>query len=236
MQNAAQEKIIDRLKKLFALGQSSNQHEAELAMQKANEIMTEYQISATDIDLAEDGEVVREEMVVENGKRSTWLCALADACARLYDAKCYYNSKATHGLNLRFYGTPADIMAAKMTFNHLYGSWQSIVKLAVAGYAGSVDTRVFKKSHGMGFTQAISGRVNELVEQRKAKVMSATGRDLVVVKGAAVEKFMEKIKIRSSRVGGNIHQGAASAGLAAGKAIPLHGAIQAEKTLMIGAA
>jgi hypothetical protein len=38
-------KLIERLKKLFALGQSTNQHEAELAMAKANEIMTEHQIT-----------------------------------------------------------------------------------------------------------------------------------------------------------------------------------------------
>jgi hypothetical protein len=31
-------KILERLKKLFALGQSSNQHEAELAIQKASEL------------------------------------------------------------------------------------------------------------------------------------------------------------------------------------------------------
>lgn len=228
MQN---EKVIERLKKLFALGQSSNQHEAELAMAKANEIMTEYQISATDIDLEDDGEVVKEEMELEGGKHSTWLATLANSCARLYDARAYYAPRRYgSGLLLRFYGTPADIMAAKMTFNHLRASWESIVRMDMPRL---VDKKAFKRAHGMGFTQAIGVRVAQLVEARKAKVVSVTGRDLVLVKGAALDDFMSGVKIGKRNTANPRDANGYHAGHAAGSSIALSGAIEEEKPLLL---
>lgn len=226
------ERMIELLRKLFALGQSPNQNEAEMAMAKANEIMTEYQISATDVDLADDGAVVREEMVLNDGRRHVWLQTLADAAAKLYDAKAFYN---THhcgpGLMLRFYGTPADILAAKMTFTHLYASWKSIV--ALAARTRDTDVRTYKRSHGIGFSSAIDVRVNELVAERQQKVISATGRDLVVVKGAALSDFMQGGKIKETRQSSRTDEYALHDGWSAGKSIPLHGALEKEHPLQI---
>ena len=159
------EKIIEKLKKLFALGQSPNQHEAEAAMAKANEIMTEYQISATDIDLSEDGPVMREEYELDGFGGSSWVQVLADGAAKIYDAKCYRAAGRRRNMILRFYGTPADILAAKMTFNHLFASWESIVKLAMRNNQGmsSAEARSFRRAHGTGYAvELISMAANVL--------------------------------------------------------------------------
>ena len=230
------EKMIEKLKKLFALGQSPNQHEAEAAMAKANEIMTEYQISATDVDLADDGDVVRQELELGEGKQSTWIQSLAMAAAKLYDGKCFYAARHDGpGLKLRFYGTKADILAAQMTFQHLYGSWKSIVALELSREA-PMNTRTYKRAHGMGFTSAIDSRVKKLVQERQAKVKTATGRDLVVVKGAAVDNFLKDKKIgRKTSAPPRDTHGFAS-GYQRGQDIPLHGSLEKEKPLMIGKA
>lgn len=243
MQN---EKVIEKLKKLFALGQSSNEHEAKLAMQKANDIMLEYQISATEIDLSEDGAVMEDNLILEEGKRQTWIQNLAAGCGELYDCKvCFVTHKRLHahkytGLHLRFFGTEADIMATKMTFLHLYESWKSIVRLALYdakrnaySFEPGIDARVFKNSHGIGFTTSIQTRIRVLVEDRRAKVKTVTGRDLVLVKGAVLSDYMSGIKTRTVRQGNKVDQNAVTIGYNAGKSIPLHGAIKEEKVLQI---
>jgi Protein of unknown function (DUF2786) len=83
-------KLLERLKKLFALGQSSNQHEAELATQKASEIMAEHQIAMSEIDLLDDGEITKEDHFMPEGARmANWVLRLASAAAILYDSKCH---------------------------------------------------------------------------------------------------------------------------------------------------
>lgn len=228
------EKIIERLKKLFALGQSSNQHEAELAMSMANKLMTEYQISATDIDLSEEGDIVREEYRVEGAERSTFLQLLADAAAIMYDAKCNRLMGKHGALVLRFYGTPADILASKMTFEHLHKSWKSIVELALLDNDRLIDKRVFKRSHGTGFANAIYNRCQHLASQRQKEVVSATGRDLVLVKGVALQNFLSNVKIRNTYSSNSLDNGAYHKGQASGNNVPLHGALKNEDKLRIG--
>jgi hypothetical protein len=229
-------KLIERLKKLFALGQSTNQHEAELAMAKANEIMTEHQINAADINLEESGDVVRDDMVLSDGRRSTWLASLAEASAKLYDARAFYSGHHRGpGLKLIFIGRSADILASKMTFSHLYGSWKSIIDVDVHKHR-PISTQTFKRSHGIGFTVAIDSRVNELVQKRKATVAKATGRDLVVVKEAAVNEFLDRMNIKENNPVKATDSSGVSAGYGRGKAIPLHGAIEDEEIPLLEAA
>lgn len=45
-----QDKIIEKIKKLFALSASPNEHEAGLAMQRAYELMEKYEVSITEIE------------------------------------------------------------------------------------------------------------------------------------------------------------------------------------------
>lgn len=236
------EKILERIKKLFALGQSSNQHEAELAMAKASQLMQEHQISMTDVDLSEDGEITTDDVSLEDGRiAAKWLTGLAMAVATLYDGEAARMTGGIyrHGVTMRFYGTPTDIEAMKMTFTYLYGSWKSIVKhdLEQAKQNGAVPegmTKPWKNSHGAGFSRALYHRARALAAERQANVKSATGRDLVVVKGQAVKDFVAgKIK-GGSPSASRFRPDAYGTGRDRGNAIPLGGAINSNSTLMIG--
>lgn len=236
---ADKEKIIEKLKKLFALGNSPNQHEAELAMKKASELMTEYQVNMTEIDLSEEGAAVKEDFDMKGADydRRIWVAVLAQSCAKLYDAECY--SVSGKGWVQRFYGTPVDIAAAKMTLEHLYKSWRSIVEHdwfnAINRADPDVSKMSFKASHGQGFACAIGRRIDQLVKERQAKVLSATGRDLVVVKSAAINDLRAGQKTRTKRNGSDVDPNAFNAGRQRGEVIPLHGGIEKSgATLAIG--
>lgn len=226
-------RLIEKLKKLFALGKSDNQHEAELAMKKASDLMEEYQISASEIDLQEAGRITREDICVSKGYGVRhWVFALARASARLFDGDCAYSGNQTH---VHFIGTATDIEAMKMTFEHLYKSWESIVdsdlmkaKLECEKYSRftPADTMKFKHGHGVGYADALDTRIYLLVQQRKknVKAVSVTGNNLVVVKNAAIENYKSTrgyVKHHTSARSGSDE--GREMGRMAGNAVPLGG-------------
>ena len=50
------EKILDKIKKCLALGQSENEHEAAQALKQAQALMEKYEVNAVDIALSEVSE------------------------------------------------------------------------------------------------------------------------------------------------------------------------------------
>lgn len=218
------DKIIDRLRKLFMLGRSANRHEAELALQRASEIMTSHQISLADMDVTEPGSVGFDDVHLKGHKRSTWIGILAKACATLYDAEAYYLvSHNGPGLTIRFFGTQEDIAVAQLTFSHLFASWKSIVALNEHTESPQ-DVRAFRRSHGVGYSTAILERCKALAAQRKDKVEESTGKDLVVSKQAAIKEAMANSRIIKRKIVASERIGYAR-GHEHGQTIPLGGAV-----------
>lgn len=237
------EKMLEKLKKLFALGKSENQHEAELAMQKASEIMEQYQINASEVDLQEAGHISREDFVGGDGSGvKHWVYVIARASARLYDGNCAYTRGVKGGLH--FIGTKTDIEAMKMTFRHLYDSWKSIVESdlrarkdawrvewKLAGCPpqcvwGPGETMTYKQGHGVGYSEAIMTRVAVIALQRHKNVQakSVTGNSLVLVKDHAIKSYMKASGYSSSTSQASRgDESGRNAGQAAGNSIPLNG-------------
>ena len=46
------EKVLDKIKKCLALGQSANEHEAAQALKQAQALMEKYEVNAVDIALS----------------------------------------------------------------------------------------------------------------------------------------------------------------------------------------
>ena len=233
------EKLLEKLQKLFALSKSDNQHEAELALAKANKLMEEHQIGMSEVDLFEDGGSITENDVTIDGVKPYMknIMVLSNAAAKFYNAKAVRMMVGhTPGVKLRFYGTPTDILAAKETFNYLLNSWKSISEhdMKITGYRG--HAKIFKNSHFFGFALAIEERVKELVAQRDINVKAATGRSLVVVKDAALNDYLKNIKMQTVKTAPKrFFRSAYSAGQISGQNIPLSGAIE-HGNLMIGKA
>ena len=70
------DKIFDKIKKLLRLAESDNPHEAESAMQKANDLMKEYSISASQVSDTPDSGNAKHEIVLLNTS-SDWALLLA---------------------------------------------------------------------------------------------------------------------------------------------------------------
>lgn len=231
--------VMKKIEKLLRLSKSTNQHEAELALAKANELMAEYQIESADVELAkakEEAPLEDEYYTVKDLKmKYRWIVDLAGACAKLYDGDAI-NILNLHETRIQFVGPKGNIQLMKVTFEYLYESWKSIVEndlrtaktkfLRDQGYSFQPrDTMKFKLGHGTAFSTAIYWRVDRLVKERKSKLEKyETGKALVVVNEDNLNKWYSEngVKIRKMKQSRGNSVGR-EYGHAAGSSIPLAG-------------
>lgn len=115
--------ILSKLRKLKALSQSSNVHEASLAAGMAVKIMQEYKIEEAQVSLGEEESKSREQVgeyrLEENEseiinfakKKNHWKMLIASGCA----AACHC-STFWLGADIRFIGRKSDVDSARYLF------------------------------------------------------------------------------------------------------------------------
>lgn len=93
------DKVLDKIKKCLALGQSANEHEAAQAIKQAQALMRQYGISDDDVALS----VVTEAGVGCALGLPTWHQLLIGQCAKAFGVECYQQQFG--GLaEVRFFG------------------------------------------------------------------------------------------------------------------------------------
>lgn len=93
------EKVLDKIKKCLALGESANEHEAAQAIRQAQILMKKYGISEIDIELS----AVTEKGVACASSLPTWHQVLIAQCAKAFGVECYQQTQ--WGLaEARFFG------------------------------------------------------------------------------------------------------------------------------------
>lgn len=242
------QKLIERIQKLLALSKSENQHEAELATQRASELMEKYQIDMAEAALSEaQSEQVEHEYYDVPGLKMkyVWVVRLAWAAAKLYDAEVLM-PRTLHKTTIHWIGYKSDIEMAKTTFEHLYRSWITFVerdllaeKRRFAEFSGSWkprDTMKFKQGHGQGYAISLLSRAEQLAKERKnhVKASGSTGTALVVVKDTAV---MDEVNRRKGKRNGKETTGSGAgyhAGRQAGNTVALGGNLQKQSRKQIG--
>ena len=93
------EKVLDKIKKCLALGESANEHEAAQAIRQAQMLMKKYGISEIDIELS----AVTEKGVACASTLPTWHQVLISQCAKAFGVECYLNREFGLG-EARFFG------------------------------------------------------------------------------------------------------------------------------------
>jgi hypothetical protein len=120
------EKILDKIRKCFALAKSSNEHEAAIALRQAQKLMQQHSI--TDFDVAHAD--IREESTRAGAARRPvhWEGALATHVAAAFDCVVYLES----GFSGRwvFVGVSPSVEIARYAFDVLFRQ----VKRARADY------------------------------------------------------------------------------------------------------
>lgn len=89
--NTVNNAIVDKIKKLLALSKSANEHEAILALQRAQELMEKHGISSIDVELSDVNESAVTAGTSNNMPR--WLCRLAHVVADAFGVQWFQSSR-----------------------------------------------------------------------------------------------------------------------------------------------
>ena len=124
--------VIEKIRKLLALSQSSNQYEAGLAARRASELMEKYEVESSVVaaaDITSGADAIAQEHFTVPGLKMKyqWVVRLGLAAAYLFDGTVLVDS-GLWGTSFTFVGFKSEIPAMRELFAHLYRSWVGFVE------------------------------------------------------------------------------------------------------------
>ena len=238
--NQPDQKIIEKLQKLLALSASSNEHEAGLALCKAEALMREHHMSVADVALNGSGAHVHSEEVSGLTKSTQkWETNLGAVIAWTFGGKAIYCVRPGTGWSLTFIAGRTDLAIIVDLYERLRDTVKRMSKdyaSRTASPAGGPMKQRFLGSYRLGMVRTIQERLTRVKENttpsdQATNAYGLTGKELLVVKDRAIAQHLAQLfpnlrtrHGRSSRVVGSAYQ----QGRDDGHAVSLHRAVDTD--------
>jgi hypothetical protein len=212
--------IVDKIKALLAKTTATGATEAEMlsALDKASAMMDANDIADADVQDAKDEAAMlhADPADLKDPHNIKWrLCyGVAEFCG----VKIY---RSRHETGLRCIGMPSDVQFAMWLLDNLADFvFAELYTHLIGCLAPQSERRIIIRSFTAACCERITGRLLALVERSKA-ARTSNGRELVVIKDAAIKAFMKDNDIRIRMCGGYsssaVDAAAQAAGYAAGE-------------------
>lgn len=191
--------VIRRIQALMGKTTAAGCSEAEAlsAAEMVSRLMNKYQLDMTDIKLKEEANC--QEFDINVGyKKLTPVSFCCNAIADLTDTVVWTRVGDYGSIHIIFFGFETDVIVAQYIYTLLDRAFlvAFLDYVDVSGYKTASPKQRVKMKDGFHF--GMSARINERLREMKAaqkRENSATGRDLVVVKGAVVQAELERLGI-----------------------------------------
>lgn len=217
-QNAeAREKLLARVRKLFAMAQEfeASPHEAEIALRRCQSLMSKFGITEKDLETSEFG-----RQSAHTGKRVPMhIQYLSIAVSKLHGVLFVTGG----GDEAHFRGFDIDVRVARLTLDYL----SDAVERALTARRRSGDFpagRMAAYDYRLAFANEVNKRIDTIVSQRNAeeRASSSTGTALTVRKLEIVERECgQDLSNTTVRGRGVIDHAAAGAGREDGSRVSL---------------
>lgn len=150
------EKVIDRIRKLLALSESANEHEAASAAEKAAELIREYQINDAEL-RAKDGkppeEIIFSTLHVGKNKIQ-WKMDLATGLTKAFGGKIFVSGGSIVAFAHKTVAQTLQYMAS-----YLYGEIDRLAEQAFLNGAAGSHGKTWKHSFRLGAAEVIYHRL-----------------------------------------------------------------------------
>jgi hypothetical protein len=212
--------IIEKIKALLAKTTANGATEAEMlsALDKASAMMDAYDISDDDVKIAKDEAAMlhADPPDLKDPHNIKW--RLSYGVAEFCGVQIF---RSRHETGLRCIGMPSDVQLATWLLDSLADFvFAELYAHLIGCLAPQNERRVIIRSFTAACCERITDRLLALVERSKA-ARTSNGRELVVVKDAAIKAFMKDHGIRIHTCSGyspsNSDASAEAAGRAAGE-------------------
>lgn len=184
----------EKIKKLLALAESPNEHEAKAALLKAKELMAEHKLSELEVEDA--GKKKVKEVLLADMQASTrynpWIISLSTVIGENYCCKAFYNRYSRKQLRtIGFVGFEEDVQICEQVFRYAVNCVESKLK-DIKKENSCYDAQYRKKlcdGYGYGFMIGVQEAFEKQKEENKEK-----GWGLVMVMPQEVVEHTKKFK------------------------------------------
>ena len=212
--------IIEKIKALLAKTTANGATEAEMmsALDKASAMMDAYDITDADVQVAKDEAAMlhADPPDLKDPHKIKW--RLSYAISKFCNVQIF---RSRHETGLQYIGMPSDVQFAMWLLDSLADFvFAELYAHLIGCLAPKSERRIIMRSFVEACCDRITDRLLELVERSK-QARTSNGRELVVIKDAAIKAYMKEHDIRvhccSSYSSSNVDAGARRAGHAAGE-------------------
>lgn len=188
------EEVLAKVRKLFELSNSPNEHEAALAAAKARELLARYNLSIADLPAeAAVNALAPTEASVKVGKAvRNWVKGLLFHVAEGFECQHIIRRRKGCNATLSFIGTPADAQVAVYTFQFLFRQLDRFVERALPGLKRENrgwSTAALKHAYLDGAVKRVGERFREQADRIRA-AERRTCTDLVLAKERMIRTYM----------------------------------------------
>lgn len=183
------ESLLDSIQRLLALSGSPNQHEAESALAKAQELMLRHQITIAEVETADVGQDdwVDVEAVECSRTPPFEVPFVTEIVAKFFFVRAYWNHRlGRSGKQLHFFGNAENVQVAVYVFTYLRRVYRRL-------------WRVASLEHGLigrymrGYYAGVSDGLNaKLVAEREVVIEQASSNALMVIQSTLDRRFEDK--------------------------------------------
>lgn len=188
--------IIEKIKKLLALANSSNEHEAALAASHAQRLLAEHNLAMADIASAHRPDKADKVETAVPKSLPKWMRQLSAGVSSSFDCQAIHHPAAG---KITFIGVGSDVQVAAYTFTYLDRTLRKLCSTFMKNHVGSTianrPRELLRHSYYMGAVSTINSRLREQKIQTPV-----TAGALVPVKEGLIKLAMNEIgNIRTMR-------------------------------------
>jgi hypothetical protein len=215
--------LVDKVRKLLALSESPNEHEAALAAEKAQDLMLRHGIDIAQIAISEGATTIAIDDARAEGKLDPWRRQLADSTAESMGGRVVFarNYRTTAG-EMWFFGPAGSAQSIVALYHHLEGQLVTISAIATAMRKERwVDGRTYRISVLLGAVDRLGWRLSR---HRTEVTTKANRRALTIIESAvdrAIEQRFGRLRTERDANPSSLHSGAYIRGEQAGATVDL---------------
>jgi len=183
------EKLVKKIQKLLALSESSNEHEAQSAMLKAQELLIKHKLSLKEVkEFKTYNDSIKEKKTKISFKKAKWKAELASLVGDNFGCYVFFKTRYSH--TITFFGKEEDIIVCNIMLEYAVDCINNAVKKLRYQYLKEgYSTKGIENDYAMGF---INGLSEKFEEQKQANQEWG----LILLKDEEVTKEYNKIDFR----------------------------------------
>ncbi len=215
--------LVEKVRKLLALSESPNEHEAALAAEKAQDLTLRHGIDLAQIAISNGATTIGIDDARVEGKLDPWRRQLADSIARRMGGRVVFvRSAGTSSGEMWFFGPAGSARSIGALYSHLEAQ---LVTISAIATSSRTERWVYGRTYRISFLHGAVDRLDWRLARHRALVTGNTsGRALAII-GSAVDRAIEERfgRLRTERDAGisSLHRDAYRRGEEAGTTVDL---------------